>query len=226
MIIFRFHTSEHFGYIHPENFRHLFPFFGGANMAFRRSCLAEIGGFNPQMKVGEDTDISLRVFKSPWKLFSMPFAVNYHSTDQPLWMFLKKCFLHGFYMAKILRTYNEKAIEVFVEDKNSSDKGVFTCVFFSQKTPVRAVVFVNEFLLFHFSLLLFLLFPSGILGIVLGLVASLFGMRYFWDDLLITSRTRSLLSNLTHRYLWNTMFLLGGVLGGIRQRLLLVNAAI
>jgi len=45
------------GYVAKHAGQTLYPTFGGANVAFRKACLAEVGGFDPMIKLGEDTDI-------------------------------------------------------------------------------------------------------------------------------------------------------------------------
>lgn len=56
----------------------------GANMAFRRRVLQELGGFDPSLgagtptRGGDDLDIFFRVLKADWALVYEPAAVVYH----------------------------------------------------------------------------------------------------------------------------------------------------
>src|SRR5438309_967291 len=51
----------------------------GCNMAFRRSCLRAIGGFDPQFRVaGDDVDVCWQLQKRGWTLGFSPAAVVWH----------------------------------------------------------------------------------------------------------------------------------------------------
>ncbi len=61
----------------------------GCNMAFRRTCLEEIGGFDPQYRAaGDDVDVCWRLQKRGWTLGYSPAAMVWHhprSTVRTYW---------------------------------------------------------------------------------------------------------------------------------------------
>ena len=51
----------------------------GCNMAFRKSCLQAVGGFDPQYRTaGDDVDLCWRVQQHGWALGFSPAAVVWH----------------------------------------------------------------------------------------------------------------------------------------------------
>src|SRR5207249_4846011 len=51
----------------------------GCNMAFRKSCLLAIGGFDPQFRVaGDDVDVCWRLQQAGWTLGFSPAAMVWH----------------------------------------------------------------------------------------------------------------------------------------------------
>ena len=67
-----------------SNFRSKTDFLSGSNMAFRKSIMTQIGGFDENFygsSAGEDIEISLRVREKGYSLIFNPEAVAYHYSD-------------------------------------------------------------------------------------------------------------------------------------------------
>ena len=228
MIILRL-AKRPFGYVAKHAGQTLYPTFGGANVAFRKACLAELGGYDPMTKLGEDTDICIRAFRSPWQMFSMRTARNLHRSNHGLWTFLKKWCLHGYYMAQMFRRYNQRAFEVFLREGARSDGGLdWVCVWYARRTPLRSIVFLSDFLIMNgcVAALLFAgLWPPWVCAAlaVVGLIAA---ARYFRGDFAYSARLAHVPVNAAYRWLWNAAWLLGGLVGGVRHGMLLVNPPI
>ena len=56
------------GYQTRERDAWISPFFAGANVAFRRHALKEVGPYDERCTTGEDRDISLRMADAGWEL--------------------------------------------------------------------------------------------------------------------------------------------------------------
>ncbi len=228
MIILRL-ARRPLGYVTKHAGQTLYPTFGGANVAFRKACLAEVGGFDPMIKLGEDTDICIRVFRSQWQMFSMQTARNLHRSNHGLWTFLKKWYLHGYYMSRLLSRYNERAFEVFLRESEGSDGNLdWVCVWYTMRTPFRSVVFLSDFLFTNGCLaaLLFAgLWPPWMRAViaVTGLIAA---GRYCRQDFFYSARLAHVPVNAAYRWLWNAAWVIGGLVGGARHGMFLVNPAI
>jgi glycosyltransferase involved in cell wall biosynthesis len=63
----------------------------GCNMAFRRKCLAEIGGFDPRFRVaGDDVDACWRLQERGWTLGFSPAALVWHHRRDSIARYLKQ----------------------------------------------------------------------------------------------------------------------------------------
>lgn len=81
----------------------------GCNMAFRRSCLKAIGGFDPQFRVaGDDVDVCWRLQQRGWSLgFSSP-AVVWHHRRNSVRAYLRQQKGYGRAEALLERKWPEK----------------------------------------------------------------------------------------------------------------------
>ena len=57
-------------------------FIVGANMGFDRAVLEELGGFQPNIKIGEDTEIMLRAWRAGYSASFVPDALVMHDPDR------------------------------------------------------------------------------------------------------------------------------------------------
>lgn len=68
----------------------------GCNMAFRKRCLEEIGGFDPQFRAaGDDVDLCWRLQARGWRLGFSPAALVWHHRRNSVWTFLKQQLGYG-----------------------------------------------------------------------------------------------------------------------------------
>ncbi len=68
----------------------------GCNMAFRKACLQEIGGFDPQFRAaGDDVDICWRLQARGWRLGFSPAALVWHHPRRSVRAFLKQQLGYG-----------------------------------------------------------------------------------------------------------------------------------
>ena len=63
----------------------------GCNMAFRRSCLDTIGGFDPQFrKAGDDVDVCWRILEQGWQIGFSPAALVWHHSRRSVRAYWKQ----------------------------------------------------------------------------------------------------------------------------------------
>ncbi len=81
----------------------------GCNMAFRRSVLQAVGGFDPSFRVaGDDVDICWRIQARGWKLGFTPAAVVWHRRRSSTRAYLKQQWGYGKAEAMLERKWAEK----------------------------------------------------------------------------------------------------------------------
>jgi GT2 family glycosyltransferase len=81
----------------------------GCNMAFRRSCLQGVGGFDPQYRIaGDDVDICWRIQERGWTLGFAPGAVVWHRPRRTIRSYLKQQIHYGKAEALLERKWPER----------------------------------------------------------------------------------------------------------------------
>ena len=81
----------------------------GCNMAFRKSCLEAIGGFDPQFRfAGDDVDVCWRLQQQGWTLGFSPAAVVWHHRRNSVRAYLRQQKGYGKAEALLERKWPEK----------------------------------------------------------------------------------------------------------------------
>ncbi len=81
----------------------------GCNMAFRRSCLQAVGGFDPQFRVaGDDVDLCWRLQQRGWKLGFHPAAMVWHHRRGTVTGYWRQQLNYGKAEAMLERKWPEK----------------------------------------------------------------------------------------------------------------------
>lgn len=65
------------------------------NLLMRKSAFVAAGGFNPEMQVGEDVDLTWRLRDAGWKIQYLPQGIVYHAHRSKLWPFMRRRFDYG-----------------------------------------------------------------------------------------------------------------------------------
>lgn len=213
------------GYLEKEKESIMAPFFGGGNIAFRREALGEVGGFDPQCITGEEVDICIRIGRTGRELFYEPTAIVKHKNPSTLNGLVQQWVKYGFYHAYVFKKHNLKAIEIFAYHRNKGGQSRFKCVF-SRRSPVRVLIILSHFLLFHLFLLLSVLFfflEVPAMAFLWALFAGLWGIKYFRSGKPVPKKR--VLSFAFIRYVLNLSLLVGGVVGGVVRGMLYVYGA-
>ena len=81
----------------------------GCNMAFRKSCLEAIGGFDPQFRVaGDDVDVCWRLQQRGWTLGFSPAAVVWHHRRNSVRAYLRQQTGYGLAEALLEKKWPDK----------------------------------------------------------------------------------------------------------------------
>jgi hypothetical protein len=215
------------GYLNKGRHPTVAPFFAGANAAFRRKELEEIGGFDPNCVTGEDCDVCARLSAAGKELYMRQQAVVAHNNPSTFKRLVQQWYGYGRYHPYVFCKHNETAAEIHVRLGLAVEGERYTCLFY-RPAPLGVVVFVTKFLLLHFVL-------ACVLGAWLGgwtvaarmmaMLAGLIAIHYAWPDL----RDYGILRGCAYtalRYAADLALFTGAFLGGLRQRMLYLSATI
>ena len=65
------------------------------NLLLRRKAFVAAGGFNAELQVGEDVDLTWRLRDAGWTIRYLPYGTVYHAHRSRIWPFMKRRFDYG-----------------------------------------------------------------------------------------------------------------------------------
>jgi GT2 family glycosyltransferase len=215
------------GYIAKSYHPTVAPFFAGANVAFRRNALKEIGGFDTRCQTGEDCDLCARLSAMNWELYMRRGAKVWHKNPSTLRHLIRQWYGYGRYHPYVFAKHNDRAIEVHRRMRQPINGERYACLLY-RPFPIAIVVFVTQFLLFHLFCLgviaMWMLGWStgGWMGIAL---TSIIALLYAWPDL---KRSGFLIGWVFSaiRYVADMALFVGAFVGGLHQRMLYLSATV
>lgn len=214
------------GYLFKGRHPTVAPFFAGANAAFRRSALEDIGGFDPACMTGEDCDVCAGLSAADYELYMRRGAVVAHnnpSTWQRLW---RQWYGYGRYHPYVFRKYNDRAAELYVRVRRPVHGERYVCLFY-HRSPVAIVVFLTKSLVLHLAALVGVagwLARLPVLGWAGAAVAGCAALLYVAPDIRRSGPALGLAYSVV-RYVADLALFLGAFVGGFRQRMLYLSAS-
>lgn len=203
------------------------PFFTAANMAVKRNIFEAIGRFDTTFQANEDLEFCIRAAKKGWKLYFEPKAAVIHKPPRTLATVLRSWYNYGIYHAPLFRKYNDRITEIYIY--KSWDKGTYpNFLHFIFKTPFNAVIFVNSFHLMNISFILAILFKVLDYNYFFAMLISIFLFslfRYLWLRRQVKHKPKTFIY-LTINYLLNLSYSWGAFIGGLKERMLYLEATI
>jgi len=204
------------------------PFFATANVAFRREALQATGGFDPKCETGEDVDLSIRISRAGWELWYEPEATVNHQDPHTFRQLLRQWFGYGLGHGYVFKKHVSRPRLQFYapHSKDGSSKPAAARCVLDLPFVVHVLVFLSGYHLFHAALVVLLLaslMHSLTVTLVAGLAALAAGLNYAsirfdWR------RPLHSLAMFFLRYAADTAFVVGGVLGGLREGVLVLEA--
>lgn len=201
------------------------PYFGCLNLSIRRSCLDEIGPFDERLRTGEDIDLCLRGIHSRWELYFNPRARVEHWNRTTAAGLARQWFHYGYYHARLFRKHTAGSVEVLLLNPNPRAHARYFVVFYRERAPVRALVFLTSFAALQASAIVTaILALTGPRWLALAALAALVlaALVYLADDVrgAVPLPRRVAFAGL--RYLVNASLFWGGLLGGLGEGYLYV----
>jgi len=207
--------------LHPT----IAPFFPGANVAFRRAALEQVGNFDPACRTGEDCDLCARLAATRWELYLKRTGIVYHHNPKTLREVAQQWYSYGRYHPYVFAKHNEPALEVYFH-RPAAGPDRYTCLFW-RRFPFRVVVFLTDFLWMHLALLFTI--AAGLLGaggaVALGLAVTLgLLLSYVWRDVRASGLLGAAFAGI--RYVADISLFAGALIGGLCNRMLYLSATV
>lgn len=213
------------GYLPRSARNSVAPFFACANLAVKKAVYEAIGGFDPDLRTGEDIDLCMRVMASGAELYFEPDVRVHHHNRETVRELLRQWFNYGRYHARLFEKHNPRAVEILLLNPERDARARYTTVYYSERWPARALVFVTPFAVGHAALagalaagalqLHVVAVPLAAIG-----VASL--ASYLLEDLRGDDPLGEKLVHAGLRYVVNAALLTGGLVGGAENGYLYV----
>jgi cellulose synthase/poly-beta-1,6-N-acetylglucosamine synthase-like glycosyltransferase len=213
------------GYLDKGRHPTVAPFFAGANVAFRRVAIEEIGGFDPACMTGEDCDLCARLSAADKELYMRRQAIIAHNNPSTFKRLVEQWYGYGRYHPYVFSKHNDRAVEVYVRLGLPLEGERYICLFY-RRSPVGIVFFITKFLFMHIALISALvaaLLGWGNLAWIAAGMAALAGLAYVWPEV----RRHGILLGLAFtaiRYVADTALFAGALIGGLHQRMLYLSA--
>lgn len=213
------------GYLKREDYSLLSPFFAGANVAFRREALRQVGTYDENCSSGEDQDICFRIANAGWELYFEPRAVVRHKNRMALRAFVRQWFNYGFHHPYLFLKHSYKGLRIY-RASSGREEGVLYRSLFNMRFPFGILVFLTPFLAMHFFALLAIVLAAiglSIPAIVCGALTIAVALFYFRLDM-NRRRLRQTVIFVFLRYVANLALIAGGFLGGSKLKILYIGA--
>lgn len=216
------------GYLPKTGVGVFHPFFATANAAFRKQALQQSGGFDPHCATGEDIDLCIRVANAGYEMWFEPSARITHFHRYSLKGLLKQWFHYGFGHAYLFKKHSpRRRLQCYrydLSDRNDSPFGIRRIL--DMPFPLYGMIFLSSFHLMHAALLAAIIlllcgFPvAAMVGFIVALAAAGYYFAIRFD---FKTPGKSLLFSAI-RYIADSAYVLGGFLGGIRQKMIYLEA--
>ncbi len=213
------------GYQQNEPDAWISPFFSGANVAFRREALDQVGPYDEKCTTGEDRDICLRVADAGWEVYFEPRARVGHKNRLTPRSLVRQWFGYGFHHPYVAAKHSSRGLRVYRPAAGGRTSAIYRSLL-STGFPVHVSIFLTPFLAMHvLAGLAVLLAVLGqyVAAAVFGGIALAVALGYFRADI----GRRNILQAATFvvlRYLANLALLVGGLLGGAKLGMLYLGA--
>jgi cellulose synthase/poly-beta-1,6-N-acetylglucosamine synthase-like glycosyltransferase len=213
------------GYLPKPRYGTLPSFVPNANLAVRRQAIEQIGRYDEACRAGEDADLCLRAARAGWDIFYERRAVVRHEPKHSLLALIGQWWWYGSAGGRVFEKAMSRRCEVYLSPDARPRIHRYVRLLSTNFCPLRVLVFISPFLLFHLGMLL---------------AAALLALGHRWPALalvlamapvaLILHRRSSLRAlGLRELFLYGTLTwvlnwtcILGSIAGGLRRRMLFV----
>lgn len=213
------------GYLPKPRYGTLPSFVPNANLAVRRQVIEEIGPYDEACRAGEDADLCLRAARGGWDIFYERRAVVRHEPKHSVPALVRQWWWYGSAGVRVFKKGMRRRCEIYLSLDARPRIHRYVRLLSTDLCPLRVLVFISPFLLFHLGMLL---------------AAALLALGHPWAALTLPSAMapvalilhrrsslralglRELFLYATLTWVLNWTCILGSLAGGIRRRMLFV----
>ncbi|MEO2049154.1 MAG: glycosyltransferase family 2 protein [Pirellulales bacterium] len=205
-------------------------FLAGANVAFRKNVLEEIGNYDLECKTGEDAEVCIRVGKTNWELYRNISARVKHQDPSSLQQLFRQWYGYSYCHPYIYKKHAKNVLEILVLDRSSN--GMKSC--WERRFPFTFVIIRSHFLSAHIGACFCGLawsFGLGFTSLCFAFLASLSLARYlkaqwetFQNSLSAPAIFRLKIKFMLYGYIRRIALLTGGLHGSLHFGALVLNA--
>ena len=215
------------GYLRKGRHATVAPFLPAGNVAFRRDALEQVDGFDPDCVTGEDCDVCARLSEAGWELFMHPQAAVHHINPTTLRHVVRQWYGYGRYHPYVFAKHNHRAVEVHVRLARAVEGERYLCLY-AHRFPFTVVLFITRFLVLNLAAAFTAV--SWALGCSTGgwaglAATALAAVAYVWPDVKRCGPLKGIAASAV-RYLADAALFVGGLIGGLRCRMLYLNASV
>ncbi len=216
------------GYLPKTGIGVFHPFFATANAAVRKEALLKAGGFDPRCYTGEDVDMSIRVAREGYELWFEPTARITHFHRYTLKSLLKQWYQYGLGHAYLFRKHSpRKRLQFYRYDLSPNNRNPFgISLGLSIPFPLHGMIFLSSFHSMHLGLWIAAsawLLASPVVAAAALALSALSAAWYFTIRFDPATPVKSIRLSAI-RYAADSAYVLGGFIGGIREKVLYLEA--
>ncbi len=213
------------GYLPKPRYGTLPSFVPNVNLAVRRQAIKQIGRYDEACWAGEDADLCLRAARGEWDIFYERRAVVRHEPKHSLGALIRQWWWYGSAGGRVFEKGMNRRCEVYLSPDARPRIHRYLRLLSTNFCPLRVLVFVSPFLLFHLGTLLAAAllalghsWPALALALAMAVVALILHRRSGLRALDL----RELILYATVTWVQNWTCILCSIVGGLRRRMLIV----
>ena len=213
------------GYLPKPRYGTLPSFIPNANLAVRRQAIEQVGRYDDACRAGEDADLCLRTAREGWDIFYERRAVVRHEPKHSLGALVRQWWWYGSAGGRVFQKGMSRRCEVYLSPDARPRIHRYVRLLSTNLCPLRVLLFVSPFLLFHLGLLLAaVLLALGHRWPALAVVVAMapIALTLHRRSSLRALGLRELFLYATLTWVLNWACILGSIVGGLRRRMLFV----
>lgn len=203
-------------------------FFPNNNLAIRKACAAELGGYDEDLSASEDVDICFRLASNAnWVASREKSARVRHHPRSSFLSFIRQMWWWGWELGKVYKKTGHRGVFCYWV-RSPKRVNAFECSF-GKWFPCMLALFITDFHLFHFGVFAVVcaIAVGSNLGIILASILTVISLLSYSRAVRRLPLAFGLKCKIAFlQYCANLILISAAFLGGVRQGVILLPASI